>query len=140
MDGLLLNTEDIYTLRADNALLKYGRPQLLWSLKAKLMGVPGSSDGDVFHDWARLPISREQLGREQSEQQELHFPECAPLPGAAELLAHLKSARNTNGRRIEAALATSGEKYNYDRKASRPETRKFLDMIPEDRRVLGNDA
>ncbi|KAK3941222.1 HAD-like protein [Diplogelasinospora grovesii] len=141
MDGLLLNTEDIYTLCADNVLTKYGRPRLPWSVKARLMGVPGASTGDIFHAWAQLPISREQFRHEQNEQQQLHFPECAPLPGAVDLLTHLKVAHNTDERRIEIALATSSSKYNYDRKAaSRPETRNLLDLIPEDRRVLGDDA
>ncbi|KAJ9149827.1 HAD-like protein [Pleurostoma richardsiae] len=117
MDGLLLNTEDIYTLCADNVLTKYGRPGLPWSVKAKLMSVPGASNGD----------------------QQMHFPDCKPLPGAEALLSHLRRARNADGQRIEVALATSSEKYNYDRKASRPETKKFLDLIPEDRRILGGD-
>jgi pseudouridine 5'-phosphatase len=139
LDGLLLNTEDIYTLCADNVLLKYGRPRLPWSIKAQLMGVPGSSNGDVFHAWAQLPIPRKQFAKEQTEQQELHFPECEPLPGAEKLLLDLKKAHNTNGMPIEIALASSSEKYNYDRKASRPETKKFLDLVPEEHRVLGDD-
>ena len=139
MDGLLLNTEDIYKQCADNILTKYGRPPLPWSIKAKLMGVPGSSNGDIFHDWAQLPISREKFEKEQNEQQELHFPDCTPLPGAKDLFTHLKSVKNKDGYRVEIALATSSEKYNYNRKASRTETRKFLDLIPEDRRIYGDD-
>lgn len=60
MDGLLLNTEDIYTRCADIVLAKYNRPGLPWSLKARMMGVPGSSNGDTFHAWAQLPIPRSQ--------------------------------------------------------------------------------
>lgn len=103
------------------------------------MGVPGSSTGDAFHNWAQLPISREQFAREQSEEQQLHFPECEPLPGAEKLLSDLKDAQNTNGKQIEIALASSSEKYNFGRKASRPETKKLLDIFREDRRVLGDD-
>jgi pseudouridine 5'-phosphatase len=139
MDGLLLDTEDIYTLCANNALLRYDRPPLPWSIKAKLMGVPGSSNGDVFHAWAQLPIPREQFAKEQSEQQQLHFPECKPLPGTEKLLSDLNKAHNTNGMPIKIALASSSEKYNYDRKASRPETKKFLDLVPKEYRVLGDD-
>ena len=140
MDGLLLNTEDIYTLCANNVLTKYGRPRLPWSIKAQLMGIPGSSKGDVFHCWAQLPIPREQFAREQNEQQQLHFPECKPLPGAEKLLSDLKDAHNTNGKQIEIALASSSEKYNYDRKVSLPETKKLLNIFREDRRVLGDDS
>lgn len=139
MDGLLLNTEDIYTLCADNILLKYGCPRLPWSIKAQLMGVPGSNNGDVFHNWAQLPISRDQFEKEHNEQQQLHFPECKPLPGAQKLLLDLKKAHSKNGLPIEIALASSSEKYNFDLKASKPETKEFLDLLPEDYRILGDD-
>ncbi|KAF8858534.1 HAD-like protein [Acephala macrosclerotiorum] len=139
MDGLLLNTEDIYTICADNVLKKYGRPGLPWSIKAQLMGVPGSNNGDTFHAWAQLPISREQWAAEQNEQFQLHFPECEPLPGAMQLLSDLKKAHNTNGLPIHIALASSSETDNYERKASRPETKKLLDLVLEEHRILGDD-
>lgn len=139
MDGLLLNTEDIYTLCTDNILMKYGRPRLPWSIKAQMMGVLGSTNGNIFHTWAQLPISREQFQTEQDEQQELHFLECEPLPGVEQLLSHLKVARNKDGHQIQIALATSSAKHNYDRKICRPETKRLLDLIPEDKRILGDD-
>lgn len=103
------------------------------------MGVPGSSNGDAFHAWAQLPIPREQYRREQSQQQALRFPECAPLAGAEALLSWLRVAGNWEGRRVQLALATSCGRGNYELKASRAETRRFLDLIPEERRVLGDD-
>jgi pseudouridine-5'-monophosphatase len=139
MDGLLLNTEDIYTLCANNVLAKHGRPPLPWSIKAQLMGVPGSSNGDVFHNWAQLPIPREQFAREQTEQQQIYFPECRPLPGAEKLLLDLKNARTATNNNVEIALASSSQKYNYDRKASRPETKKLLSLFDEERLILGDD-
>ncbi|KAI1390917.1 HAD-like protein [Hypoxylon trugodes] len=139
MDGLLINTEDLYTLCADIVLTKYGRPRLPWSVKSQLMGIPGSSNGDTFHNWAKLPISREQFKNEQSEQQRTHFPECEPLPGVEKLLKDLKRAKNTNGLPIEIALASSSEKANYDLKTSRPVMKAVLDLIPEEHRVLGDD-
>ncbi|OAL24850.1 hypothetical protein AYO22_05639 [Fonsecaea multimorphosa] len=139
MDGLLLNTEDIYTLCADNVLLKHGRPRLPWSVKAQLMGVPGSSTGDVFHQWAQLPISREQYAREQGEQQKIHFAECEPLPGVEKLLRDLNSARTTAGLPVEIALASSTSKHNYDLKVVRPESKALLELIPKEHRVLGDD-
>ncbi|KAI2641597.1 HAD-like protein [Hypomontagnella submonticulosa] len=139
MDGLLINTEDLYTLCANIVLTKYGRPQLPWSVKAQMMGIPGSSNGDTFHNWAKLPISREQFKQEQTEQHQIHFPECKPLPGVETLLTNLKSAKNTQGMPIEIALATSSEKRNYDMKTSRPVTKAVLELIPKEHRVLGDD-
>ncbi|KAI8960538.1 HAD-like protein [Daldinia sp. FL1419] len=139
MDGLLINTEDLYTLCADVVLTKYGRPRLPWSIKAQLMGVPGSSHGETFHSWAQLPISREQFKEEQAEQHRIHFPECNPLPGVEKLLQNLRVAKNTQGLPVEIALATSSHRANYDLKTSRPETKAVLDLIPEEHRVLGDD-
>lgn len=147
MDGLLLNTEDIYSLCANKVLAKYGRPPMPWSLKAKLMGVPGSSNGPVFHAWAQLPISHEQYAKEQAEFQAIHFPECEPLPGAADLLSHLTgggkgvehAARNVEGRQVRVALASSTSTENFELKMKRPETRAMMDMIPLKCRVLGDD-
>ncbi|KAI0007390.1 HAD-like protein [Xylariaceae sp. FL0662B] len=139
MDGLLINTEDLYTLCADIVLTKHGRPRLPWSIKAQLMGIPGSSTGDIFHNWAQLPISREQFQTEQAQQHRIHFPECKPLPGVEKLLRHLKAARNTAGLPIEIALASSSERRNYEMKTARAGTRAVLDLIPENHRVLGDD-
>ncbi|KAL8396462.1 hypothetical protein RB594_008797 [Gaeumannomyces avenae] len=139
MDGLLINTEDIYTLCADIVLQRHGRPRLPWSIKARLMGVPDSSNGDVFHEWARLPISREQWRDEQLAEQTRHFPDCQPLPGAERLLAHLASDAACPG--VHAALASSTSRVNFAMKKSGPggETRRMLDLIPERRQVLGDD-
>ncbi|KAK0702487.1 HAD-like domain-containing protein [Apiosordaria backusii] len=90
LDGLLLNTEDIYTLCANSILSRYSRPPIPWSLKAQLMGVPGSSNGEAFHQWARLPISREQYKAEQQAEQDKMFPLCEALPGAKRVTSSLK--------------------------------------------------
>lgn len=82
MDGLLINTKDLITLSTNQLLEKYGRPAFTQSIQAKLMGVPDSTNGDVFHNWAKLPIFREQFAHEWTEQIRQHFPNCKPLPGA----------------------------------------------------------
>lgn len=40
MDGLLLDTEDIYTACNNVILQEYGRPKLPWKIKAQLQGRP----------------------------------------------------------------------------------------------------
>lgn len=139
MDGLLLNTEDLYTICASTVLERHGRPPLPWSIKAKMMGVPGSSNGDVFHDWAKLDIPREQYGREQRTEQEKHFPQCRPLPGVETLMETLRAARSKDGHPMQLALATSSEKYNFDLKTSNPDTKKVMDLFENRHRVLGDD-
>ncbi|KAK0617681.1 HAD-like domain-containing protein [Immersiella caudata] len=145
MDGLLINTEDIYKQCADNVLVRHSRPPLPWSIKAQLMGVPGSSNGDVFHEWAKLSISREQYGREQEIEQKKLFALCEPLPGAVQLLEKLTGRRvgGSSGTSanppVEVALASSSSSQNYALKTVRSETKAFLDLIPPERRVLADD-
>lgn len=40
MDGLLIDSEDLYTIVTNEILQKYGRPILPWSVKAQLQGRP----------------------------------------------------------------------------------------------------
>lgn len=40
MDGLLLDTEDRYTMITNAILQEYGRPLLPWDIKAQLQGRP----------------------------------------------------------------------------------------------------
>ena len=139
MDGLLINSEDILTLRTNHLLQKYGRPVFTPSIRAQLMGVPESTKSDLFHDWAKLPVPREQFARELKEQMQLHFPDCEPLPGAERILSNLSRARCASGDRIELALASSTRTDTYQLKMSRPENKRLLDHFQSDRRVLGED-
>ncbi|KAK0107013.1 hypothetical protein ONS95_003727 [Cadophora gregata] len=139
MDGLLINTEDIYLACSNELLARYGRPNLPWSVKAQFMGVPGSSTGGPFFEWAQLPISREQFTKEQKEIQRTRFPQCKPLPGVKDLLSHLEKAYNTNGQKVHFAMASSTTKENFDLKAQSTETSEIYKLFPDNRRVLAGD-
>ncbi|PBP16046.1 hypothetical protein BUE80_DR013237 [Diplocarpon rosae] len=139
MDGLLINTEDIYTVCANLLLDRYQRPNLPWSVKAKFMGVPGSSTGGPFYEWAQLPISREQYVKEQKEIQRSRFPDCKPLPGVEALLLHLEKAYNANGEKVHVALASSTSQENFALKAQSKETSETFRVFPSHRRILGDD-
>jgi len=41
MDGLLINTEDLYTVCTNEVLREFGKPDMPWSVKAQLQGRPG---------------------------------------------------------------------------------------------------
>ncbi|KAF7522888.1 hypothetical protein PCG10_007027 [Penicillium crustosum] len=140
MDGLLINSEDIIGLSTNQLLEKYGRPPLTRSIQAQLMGVADSTNGDVFHNWAKLPISREQFARESSEGMRLRFPDCRPLPGAENILSSLSRARSaSSGDTIQLALASSTKTRSYELKTSGPESKLLLSFFRSDRRVLGDD-
>jgi pseudouridine-5'-monophosphatase len=139
MDGLLINSEDVITTSINELLEKYGRPSFTQSIRAQLMGVPGSTNGDVFHNWAKVPISRKQFGCESSKQIRRHFPNCKPLPGAEKLLSNLSRVHSASRDGIELALASNTKRQSFELKTSRPEIKRLLSLFPSDRRVLGDD-
>jgi pseudouridine-5'-monophosphatase len=140
MDGLLINSEDIITQSANQLLEKYSRPPFTRSIRVQLMGIPDSSNGDVFHNWAKLPISREQFAQESAEQMQKFFPNCEPLPGAENLLLTLSRARSaSSGNRIELALASSSKRHSYELKTSKPKTKRLLNTFPPEKTILGDD-
>ena len=141
MDGLLINSEDRVTLSINQLLEKHGRPLFTPSIRAQLMGVPDSCNSDIFHDWAKLPISRDEFARESREQMSLNFPSCKPLPGAEKLLLNLSQARiASSGEKIELALASSTKTYTYELKISNPQIKKLLNSFRADRRIFGEDS
>jgi pseudouridine 5'-phosphatase len=140
LDGLLINSEDITTLYTNELLRKYDRPPFTWSIRAQLMGVPNATTGDVFYNWAKLPIPREQFDLELDEQKRLHFPNCMPIPGAEKLLSNLSHAGPTSsGQKIQLALASSSMSKSYELKTTRSETKQLLNAFRTDRRILGDD-
>lgn len=132
MDGLLLDTEDRYTMCINIILAKHGKPNLPWSIKAKLQGRPGAEATKIFHDWAELPVTQEEYLAEVSALQEDIFPGSQPLPGVPELLGSLGRARD-----VHVALATSSHRRNFRLKTDH--LADFFSVFPEHRRVLGDD-
>lgn len=155
MDGLLLDTEDTYTLCTNMILEKYGKGELPWSVKAKLQGRPGPAANKLFHDWAGLPITPEEYVAQNTALQKQLFPKTKPLPGIPEMLGHLGRTRywevkdgaaaddaKTNGRdreahRVHIALATSSHLGNFLIKTSH--LQELFSVFPSNRRVLGDD-
>ncbi|KAK3988211.1 HAD-like domain-containing protein [Cladorrhinum sp. PSN332] len=159
MDGLLLDTEDIYTLCINLILEKYQRPSLPWSIKAKLQGRPGPAATKLFSDWAQLPISYEEYIDQYYKLQAQHFPNTQPLPGIQRLLNDLGRTRywdikrqessspkkaNTDSpiqdrlpHRVHIALATSSHESNFRLKTNH--LTELFSVFESHRRVLGDD-
>jgi pseudouridine 5'-phosphatase len=131
IDGLLLNTEDLYTKCTNIILHRYGRPSLPWSIKAQLQGRPAGAASEIFHTWAKLPISPSEYVTELAKVQQEHFPTAAPLPGVERLLDDLQKAG------VHLALATSSHEANFKLKSSHlPNIFRYFDAY---RSVLGDD-
>ncbi|TKA33675.1 hypothetical protein B0A50_00511 [Salinomyces thailandicus] len=132
MDGLLLNTEDLYTACTNALLATFSRPPLPWSLKAQLQGRPGPEAGKLFRDWAQLPIPEEEYMTRLKTLQRETFPSCEPLPGIRELLSRLGKSS------VEVALATSSHEDNFRLKIQKHE--ELMGVFPATQRVLGDDG
>lgn len=135
MDGLLLDTEDLYTLCVNLVLDKYGRPPMPWSIKAKLQGRPGPEANKIFSDWAQLPITKEEYAAQLSVFQRQMFPTAKPLPGVVDLLTQLSHQDTKN---VHIALATSSHAGNYALKTTH--LKDLMSVFPNNRRVLGDDT
>lgn len=159
MDGLLLDTEDIYTQCINILLHKYGCPPLPWSIKAKLQGRPGPQANELFHNWAQLPITNDDYLSQYSALQREHFPNAKALPGVEELLASLRRTRwwnlsssqqkaegaeknssssSSSNKRVHIALATSSNSNNFALKTTH--LNDLFSVFSAPRRVLGDDA
>ncbi|KAF1840703.1 HAD-like protein [Cucurbitaria berberidis CBS 394.84] len=131
MDGLLIDSEDLYTIITNTILERYNRPALPWAIKAQLQGRPGPQSGQIFHAWAKLPISHEQFTEEQTELQTKLFPSTQPLPGVMNLLEGLRA------RGVHMALATSSHAGNFRLKSSH--LGDLFEYFAPEHQVLGDD-
>jgi len=117
MDGLLLDTEPLYTSATEALAAKYGstdptgapRP-FTWDLKVRQMGLPSGDLAKLIVKELALPISAEQYTMEVRQLQEKTFPNCKLLPGAERLVRELAS------KSIPMAVATSSPRATFELK------------------------
>ena len=100
MDGLLLDTESIYTEVTQSIIGPLGH-QYHWGLKSNMIGRPAIESATYLVETLELPFSPEEYLEQRSVKLLEFMPTCKPLPGARELIEHLHS----NG--IPIAVATS---------------------------------
>lgn len=156
MDGLLIDSEDLYTLCTNAVLHEYGKPDLPWAIKAQLQGRPGPEvsnllsihdqenrrytdrrppqAGRIFQEWAQLPITREELMAKVTVLQQQHFPTTKLLPGVHSLLKNLQSTANPH---VHIALATSSNKHSFKLKTDHLD--HVFDVFDQQHRILGDD-
>lgn len=134
MDGLLIDSENIYTLCINLILREYGKPDLPWKIKAQLQGRPAPEANAIFQEWAQLPIPHAEYAQKQAAHQKQHFPDCKAMPGVAELLLNLTQKTTP---RIQIALATSSYGGNFKIKTAH--LQHIFSYFPRERTVLGDD-
>lgn len=111
MDGLLLNTEDIYTQITKQILKELGcNEEYRGDFKVTLMGGQSMEVANAVVNRFKLTISAEVYVKRQRELALDLMPTAKLLPGVERLLRHLSSHN------VPIALATSSSKEMYDLK------------------------
>ncbi|KAL9035816.1 MAG: hypothetical protein Q9180_004646 [Flavoplaca navasiana] len=121
LDGLLINSEDIYTDIHNQILTSYSLPPLKWTTKALQQ-----SRGPIGHERlissTNLPLTVLQL-RTELAQHHLPFKNSQPLPGVLPLLKNLSTAKPT----VHLALASSTTYSFFSTKTSHlPDLRSYF--------------
>ncbi|KAH0541565.1 hypothetical protein FGG08_003977 [Glutinoglossum americanum] len=133
VDGLLINSEDIYTEAYNNILHSCGKPSLSWSVKARQQS-RGRQGTLRLITWCDVPISPEDWESRSRAQREL-FRKTELLPGVPKLLSTL--SRHTSPP-VYMALASSSGRSLFDVKTSHlPDIAR---AFPSQCRAFGNDA
>lgn len=128
LDGILLDTEPIYSRATQQILDRFGL-RFDWSVKARMMGKPPAEASAILVAALGLPQSPEQFTREMDDRLAALFPEAPPMPGAVRLTTWL------HRRGIPQAVATSSHRDSFEIKRSR--LRKWFDRF--DVIVTGDD-
>lgn len=112
MDGLLINSEDIYTEATNEVLAENGKGPLPWSVKIQLQGRPGPDAAKKLLEWAQLPYTPEEFFEMTTKKQADKWKHTKFLSGALELLEYLHTMK------LPIALATSSHLYNFKLKTA----------------------
>ena len=103
MDGLLLDTEIVYTRATQQIVGRFGKV-FDWSVKSNMIGRPAVDSAQYLIDTLALPISVEDYLAEREGLMRAGFSSCDPLPGAKKLVSHLSAHA------IPIAVATSSNR------------------------------
>ncbi|GJL82685.1 MAG: haloacid dehalogenase [marine bacterium B5-7] len=107
MDGLLLDTESIYTEITQQIVSRFGKV-FDWSIKGNMIGRDSTSSSRYLVSALDLPISAEDYLCERDSMLRVAFPRAQPLAGARELIEHLSAHR------IPIAVASSSSREMFD--------------------------
>jgi len=112
MDGVLLDTEKLYTEATQRIVSRFGKT-FDWSVKANMIGRPAIESARYLTAALDLPMTPEEYLRERESMFETLMPTAEAHRGARELVAALAA------RRVAQAVATSSSRPLFDLKTRR---------------------
>lgn len=107
LDGLLLDTEVIYTRVSQEIVSRYGKT-FDWSVKANMIGRPAIDSSRHLVETLDIPMTPEEYLEEREGLLRKYLSGCRPLPGAERLIRHF------HRHRIPIAIATSSSQELYE--------------------------
>lgn len=109
MDGVLLDTERLYTQATREIVARYGR-EYDWTLKSQMMGRRAIEAARLLVERLDLPLAPEEYLRESWAVLERLMPTANAMPGAQELTAALAA------RGVPQVVASSSPRHLFDLK------------------------
>lgn len=113
MDGLLLDTEGIYTEVTQLIADRFGGRRFDWSIKQHTIGLGAYALASYIVQALELPISAQAFLELRTPLMNERFPQAAAMAGAEALVRHL-SAKG-----IPIAVGTSSSRHYFDLKIAR---------------------
>ena len=126
MDGLLLDTERLYTVATQKILDRFGF-EYTYDVKSKLMGRVAADAAQylVRHYGIEDKLSGPEFSQELSQNLEEMLPECKVLPGVEKLLLHLKK----HGIPMAVATSSTGSRFQMKTRRHRDLFDRVFELI-----------